>query len=82
VARVPLVDVDDPNADPDAVELLRSLEDADQEILNVHRAMANHPELMGKLFNLAGSAYFGGSLNDRQRELPYLTSAITIQCFY
>jgi hypothetical protein len=82
VARVPLVDVDDPNADPDAVELLRSLEDADQEILNVHRAMANHPELMGKLFNLAGSAYFGGSLNDRQRELPYLTSAITIQCVY
>jgi hypothetical protein len=82
VARIPAVDVDDPNADPDAVALLRGLQDAGHEILNVHRAMANHPELLGKLFDMAGSAYFGGNLNDRQRELPYLTSAIAIECFY
>ena len=82
MTRVPLVDMDDPDADPHAVALLRSLEDAGQEILNVHRAMANHPELMEKLFTLAGSAYFGGSLNDRQRELPYLTSAVATECFY
>jgi hypothetical protein len=82
VARVPLVDVNDPNADPEAVALLRGLEDAGHEILNVHRAMANHPELMGKLFDMAGSAYYGGSLNEQQRELPYLTSAIATECFY
>ena len=82
MTRVPLVDMDDPEADPHAVALLRSLEDAGQEILNVHRAMANHPELMGELFDMAGSAYFGGSLTPKQRELPYLTSAVTIECFY
>ncbi len=82
MTRVPLVDVKDPGADPHAVALLSSLDEAGHEILNVHRAMANHPELMEKLFALAGSAYFGGSLNDRQRELPYLTSAVATDCFY
>ncbi len=81
MARIPLVDVDDPDADPEAVELLRSLDEAGQ-VLNVTRALANHPVLLTKLFDMAGSCYFAGSLSDRQRELPYLTSAIAIECFY
>ena len=82
MTRVPLVDENDPDADPQAAALLRSLIDGGHEILNVHRAMANHPELMEKLFALAGAAYFGGSLNPRQRELPYLASAVATDCFY
>ncbi len=31
---------------------------------------------------VAAIAYFDNSLNPRQRELPYLTSAIAIKCFY
>jgi hypothetical protein len=81
MARVPYVNVDDPDADPAAVALLQSLEDAGQELLNVHRAMANHPEMMARLFDMASSAYFGGSLDARQRELPYLTSAVATECF-
>ncbi len=81
MARVPLIDVDDPNADPNAVALLRTFADGNGDILNVNRALANHPELLEKLAALFAVTQSGG-LNERQRELPYLTSAIAIECFY
>jgi len=83
VARIPLVDVDDPAADPQAAALLTSVRDAqDVGILNVHRAMANHPEMMEKFFALAQVAYIDNSLNPVQRELAYYTSAVANNCFY
>ena len=83
MARIPLVDHHDPDADPKAVELLTAVEGAqDVGILNVHRALANHPELMQSFFDFAGVAYIANSLEPRQRELPYLTSAMAIECFY
>ncbi len=40
MARIPLVDVDDPDTDPQAAALLTSVRDAqDVGILNVHRAL-------------------------------------------
>jgi alkylhydroperoxidase family enzyme len=81
MARVPYVNADDPQADPAAVAVLRSLEDAGQEILNVHRAMANHPEMMARLLDMAGPSYFDGSLDARLRELPHLTSAVATESF-
>lgn len=82
MARIPLVDMEDPDADPAAVALLRGIQEAGREVRNVHRAMANHPDLLGKLLDMASAASYRGSLNERQRELPYLTSAIAIECFY
>lgn len=85
MARIPLVDYQDPDADPRAVAILQGAVDADPTgapPLNVLRAMANHPDLMAALFNLAAVAYQANSLNPRQRELPYLTSAIALDCFY
>jgi hypothetical protein len=85
VARIPLQHPDDPNVDPKAKALLESVRDAQPEIgvLNVHRAIANHPEVMTHLFALLDTAYFSNSLpSDRQRELPYLTSALANSCFY
>lgn len=79
--RVPLVDPDDPHADPRAVELVVSLAESQGEMLNVNRALANHPELLEKLADLFATAMTGG-LNDKQRELPYLTSAVALECFY
>ncbi len=84
MARVPLVDHHDPAADPKAASLLAMAESAQPgvPVLNVHRALANHPDLMEAMMGMASVAYFNNSLNLRQRELPYLTSAITIGCFY
>ena len=85
MARIPLQDPDDPNIDPKAKALLEGVRDAQPEvgILNVHRALANHPEAMEPLFALLDKAYFSNSLPDaRQRELPYLTSALANNCFY
>jgi hypothetical protein len=81
MSRVPLVDPDDPDADPGTVELLRTLAGEQGGVPNVNRALANHPELLGKLAAFYSTAMSGG-LNPRQAELPYLTSAITLQCFY
>lgn len=85
MARIPLQDPDDPNVDPKAKALLESVRNAQPKIgvLNVHRAMANHPEAMEHIFALLDTAYFSNSLpTARQRELPYLTSALANNCFY
>lgn len=46
MARIPLQDPDDPNIDPHARALLEATRDAQPEVglLNVHRALANHPK--------------------------------------
>jgi hypothetical protein len=85
MARIPLQDLDDPNITPEARALLASVRNAQPEIgaLNVHRAIANHPKAMEQLFALLDTAYFQNSLpTERQRELPYLTSALANSCFY
>lgn len=84
MARIPLVDHHDPGTDPKAAAILAAAEHAQEgvPVLNVHRALANHPDLMESFFAFAGVAYINNSLNPRQRELPYLTSAMAIECFY
>jgi hypothetical protein len=85
VARIPLHDPDDPGLDPKAKALLEAVKDAQPDVglLNVHRALANHPDAMEKFFAFAETVYFQNSLpSDRMRELPYLTSAIANNCFY
>ena len=85
VARIPLIDPDDPDADPLAHALLQGMSAAqpDTGALNVQKALANHPVVMQKLFELVDVAYFNNSLPDpKLRELPYLTSAVANNCFY
>jgi hypothetical protein len=75
VARIPLPDPDDPGLDPHAKALLESARDAQPDVglLNVHRALANHPKAMEQFFALAETVYIGNSLpTPRMRELPYL----------
>ncbi|MGQ0483645.1 MAG: carboxymuconolactone decarboxylase family protein [Pseudonocardia sp.] len=85
MARIPLVDQHDDDADPLARALLAAAESAQPDIgvLNVHRALANHPRAMQKFFEFAEVVYFDNSLDDpKLRELPYLTSAVANNCFY
>lgn len=83
MARVPLVRADDPGVDPKAAAILTAVAGAqDVGVLNVHRALANHPDLMESIFAMGEIAYFNNSLNPVQRELAYYTSAVTNDCFY
>jgi hypothetical protein len=52
-------------------------------VLNVHKALANHPAALQKFMEFAQVVYFENSLPDaKTRELPYLTSAVANNCFY
>ena len=83
MARIPLIDHHRDDTDPKARALLRAADGQWYGALNVHRAMANHPDAMEKLFELMSIVYLDNSLPDsRTRELPYLTSAIANNCFY
>ena len=85
MARIPLVDHHAPDVDPTAKALLQAAEDAqpDVGVLNVHKALANHPAALEKFLESASVVYFDNSLPDPiTRELPYLTSAVANNCFY
>ena len=58
MARIPFVDPDDPDTDPHAAAYLRGVHDVQGVTLNVHRALANHPVLMEKIFEMGEVAYF------------------------
>ena len=81
MARLPLVNATDPGLDPKTASMLREMDQAsDTGLNNMQRTIANHPGLMRSLFDFA--AVVTGPLTKKQVELPYLTSAIAIGCFY
>lgn len=82
MARIPLVDADDPSTDPRAAEMLLNIRAGRGRDNNVWRAVANHPELMDKVLQMANVAYFQNGLNPVQRELAYYASAVTNSCHY
>lgn len=82
MARIPLVDSSDPSADPRSVAALAAARENHGVELNVHRALANHPELMERLWALTDVAYLDNSLDPVPRELAYYTSAVVNNCHY
>ena len=84
MARIPLVDSDDENADPLArqtLEHVRALRGRTVDP-NVYRAMANHPQALQKLVEFGTVVYFDNSMTPAQRELAYLTASVTNECHY
>jgi alkylhydroperoxidase family enzyme len=89
VARLPLVDPDDPGTDPEARELLlraragnERREDLPWRDVNVIRALANHPEILKGFSVLSRTAYSGNSLSPAQRELAWLATSAVNDCHY
>jgi alkylhydroperoxidase family enzyme len=89
MARLPLVDPDDPNADPKARELLglvrmglASNDSLPWNDINVYRAMANHPAVFEGLLTFGARAYQSNSLTPAQRELAYLGASVANDCHY
>ena len=81
MARLPLVNPDDPGLDPRTAAMLREVaEGSPIGLVNMHRTIANHPPLMRALWDF--SAVVTGPLTGKQFELTYLTSAVAMDCFY
>jgi alkylhydroperoxidase family enzyme len=87
--RLPLVDPDDPDADPLATTLLQAVrgglarsDDLPWRDINVYRAMANHPQILSGILTLGAAAYQANSLTPAQRELAYLGASTANDCHY
>lgn len=84
MARIPLVDSNDPNVDPaarDALKVVTSRRGRTTDP-NVYRAIANHPEALRTMVEFGTVVYFQNSMTPAQRELAYLTASVTNDCHY
>jgi hypothetical protein len=80
MARIPLVDPDDPDIGPDARELLGARTGASGEVMNVLRAMANHPRAFREGVMVAYRP--GALITPVERELAYLSASVVNTCHY
>lgn len=86
MARIPLVDSNDDDADPKARELLKLISGA--RIAqggiepNVYRAIANHPQALESMVQFGTVVYLANSTTPAQRELAYLTASVVNNCHY
>jgi alkylhydroperoxidase family enzyme len=82
MGRLPLVDPDDPGADPRAAELLRVMRAATGRDFAVLQAVATHPEALQGLVGFLSVAYANNTLTPGQRELAYLGASVANNCHY
>jgi alkylhydroperoxidase family enzyme len=89
VARLPLVDPDDPGLDPYVRARIDEIREGtaarglgESVVLNATRALAYHPPALRAIFELRQAGYAGTSLSPQQRELAYLSSSVANDCFY
>lgn len=83
MARIPILDENDPALDPATREALLAAGASRGRLLNVYRALGNRPEALTALNGLIQTAYRKDStLEPRHGELAYLTATTTNNCFY
>ena len=82
MTRIPLVDPDDPDADPKARSLLLRLRERSGRDINVLRALANHPDLLESFLHLGAQRAPAANIRPDQRELAYLTASVANDCHY
>lgn len=83
MARIPILNEDDPATPPDARVYLQEAGRSRGRLLNIYRAMANRPEA-GRAFSaLANTVYRGNTtLDPMDGELAYLTATVVNNCYY
>jgi alkylhydroperoxidase family enzyme len=83
MARIPILQEDDPTIPADAKLYLDEAAKARGRPINIYRAMANRPEA-GRAFSLlANTVYRGATTLDPQHgELAYLTATVVNNCHY
>ena len=82
MARIPLLDPDDPQVDPKAAALMGAVHEQYGTTYNVIRGLANHPDAMEAFFALQGEVYASKRLTPAQTEIAYYTAAVANSCHY
>lgn len=83
MARIPILDENDPAVPEEARVFLRQAGQARGRLLNIYRAMANRPEAGRAFSNLASTVYRGTTtLEPKHAELAYLTATVVNNCYY
>ena len=84
MARIPILQEDDPATPPEArAFLVEAAQTRGGRLLNVYRAMANRPAAARAFIALIQTVYRGNStLQPRHGELAYLTATVVNNCYY
>jgi alkylhydroperoxidase family enzyme len=83
MARIPLLDENDPTLAPETRAGLEEARLARGRLLNLHRALAHRPEASKAVMTLVQTVYRQGStLQPRHGELAYMTATAVNDCFY
>ena len=83
MARIPLLNENDPEVSVAVKTALMAAGQARGRILNVYRALANRPEALVAVTGLLQTVYRSNStLDSRHAEFAYLTATAVNDCFY
>lgn len=83
MARIPILDENDPATPEEARALLREAGQARGRVVNVYRALANRPATLKAFSGMARTVYRADStLTPKHAELSYLTATVVNDCFY
>ena len=83
MARIPLWQPDDPELPEGAGQFLHEAAAARGRLLNLHRALANHPPAGRAVMTMVNAVYRAGStLHPRHGEIAYLTATAVNNCHY
>ncbi len=82
MARIPLVQEDDPATPGPVRQMLNEVKKETGWLVNIRRAMANHPAAFAAYNDFAKAVYRQGSLTPAQAELAYTTATVANNCYY
>lgn len=83
MARIPLLQEDDPTTPAETRELLHATKGSRGRLVNLYRALANHPAAL-QAFTTLGATVYGrnSSLSRQYAELAYTTATVVNHCYY
>jgi alkylhydroperoxidase family enzyme len=83
MARIPLLDENDPVIPQSARQALIEAGQSRGRLLNIYRAMANRPEALRAFIEMVSTVYRAKStLPPKHGELAYLTATAVNDCYY
>lgn len=83
MARIPLLQEDDPAVPEGTRSYLLDVKQGRGRLVNIYRAMANRPDAARAFSQLANTVYRGETtLEPKHGELAYLTATVVNNCFY
>ena len=82
MARIPLIDPDDPTVDAEVRARLLDLRSRFGTDTNYYLALANSGPALAGILALGEASYFGKHLDLPLTELAYLTASATNNCHY